>query len=156
MRRRGRGARFYPILMELDPEDRDAVLAANREFYRAFNQRDIATIDQLWARALPVSCMHPNQTPIIERNAIVRSWQRLLSTPNLPLVHCQDEMLIGRRYMATVVCREVAATVQLIATNVFVKEDGAWRLVHHQSGNVPFKKATPPAQAPKRDRRKMH
>jgi|KBSSwiStaDraftv2_1062776.scaffolds.fasta_scaffold73569_3 ketosteroid isomerase-like protein len=156
MRGRGRGARFLPILTELDPEDRDAAVAANRDFYRAFNQRDIATIDQLWARNAPLVCMHPNQVPLTERTAIVRSWQRILSTPNLPLVHCQDEILIGRRHMVTIVCREVAATIQLIATNVFVKEDGAWRLVHHQSGNVPFKKPTAPAQPVKRDRRKMH
>ena len=156
MRGRGRGARFLPILAELDPEDRDAVLAANREFYRAFNQRDIATIDQLWARSAPVVCMHPNQPPIGERTAIVRSWQRILATPNLPLVRCQDEVLIGRRHMAVVVCREVAPSIQLIATNVFVKEDGAWRLTHHQSGNVPPKRPSPQPQAAKRDRRKMH
>ncbi len=156
MRGRGRGTRFLPILTELDPEDRDAVIAANREFYRAFNQRDIATIDQLWARTAPVVCMHPNQPPLIERNAIVRSWQRILATPNLPTVQCQDEILIGRRWMAVVVCREVAPTIQLIATNVFVKEEGVWRLTHHQSGNVPPRRQAAPAQAVRRDRRKMH
>ena len=156
MRGRGRGTRFLPIMTELDPEDRAAVIAANREFYRAFNQRDIATIDQLWARGAPLVCMHPNQVPLVDRAAIVRSWQRILATPNLPLVQCQDEILIAKRHMATVVCREVAATIQLIATNVFVKEEGAWRLVHHQSGNVPFKKPAPAAQPIKRDLRKMH
>jgi len=35
-----------------------------------------------------------------------------------------------------VICRELVGGSPLAATNVFVREDGAWRLLHHQSGPV--------------------
>jgi len=35
---------------------------------------------------------------------------------------------------AAVVCFEVIGGNNLIATNVFVREDRAWKIVHHQSG----------------------
>ncbi|MBT4674150.1 MAG: SnoaL-like domain-containing protein [Rhodospirillaceae bacterium] len=40
---------------------------------------------------------------------------------------------------AFVICTEDLGAATLIATNIFVAEDGEWRLVHHQSG---------PTQAP--------
>ena len=37
---------------------------------------------------------------------------------------------------AIVVCRELVAGTPLAATNIYVLEEGSWRLVHHQSGPV--------------------
>ena len=42
-------------------------------------------------------------------------------------------------HVAWVTCREVIEGGQLAATNVFVQENGQWRLVHHQSGPTPGK-----------------
>lgn len=154
---RRRGTRFLPFLSELDEEDREAVLAANREFYRAYNQRDAAAIDALWVRAGPMSCLHPNQRPLYERAAILRSWQAILAMPKLPPVRIVDVMLLGKRGLATIVCREAAPSIQLMATNVFIKEEDRWRMAHHQSGGVPSRPIqTPQPAPPKRDRRKLH
>ena len=38
---------------------------------------------------------------------------------------------------AFVVCYERLGPNFLIATNLFVKEDGAWKMVHHQAGPIP-------------------
>jgi hypothetical protein len=37
---------------------------------------------------------------------------------------------------AYVVCGESIEGAELVATNVFVREDGTWKLVHHQAGPV--------------------
>ena len=37
---------------------------------------------------------------------------------------------------ALVLCRELVGGAALIATNLFVREDGDWRLLHHHSGPV--------------------
>ena len=39
--------------------DEHAVLAANAAFYRAFAERDVDAMDALWARSIPVACIHP-------------------------------------------------------------------------------------------------
>jgi hypothetical protein len=37
---------------------------------------------------------------------------------------------------AIVLCRELVGGSPLIATNIFVREDEGWKLLHHQSGPV--------------------
>ncbi len=37
---------------------------------------------------------------------------------------------------AFVVCGEALDGDELIATNYFVREDGVWKMVHHQAGPV--------------------
>ena len=44
-----RPPRLPPLLAEFDDEEREAVLTANRAFYRAFNDRDATAMDVLWA-----------------------------------------------------------------------------------------------------------
>jgi hypothetical protein len=58
-----------PVLQlttEFDDDEREAVLAANRAFYRAFNDRDFAAMDALWAPTGPVVCLHPGHPPLFE------------------------------------------------------------------------------------------
>jgi len=101
--------------------DSDAVLAANLEFYRAFTMRDLAAMDALWARAAPVACIHPGWPPLADRDAIMQSWQGILSNPDSPRVACYDERVLVYGETALVVC---------------VREDGQWRLAHHQAGQL--------------------
>jgi hypothetical protein len=61
-----------------------------------------------------------------------------------------------------VVCREVLANGQLMATNTFVRSGTGWHMIGHHSGPVPTielerSQATAAAAAPStRDRRKLH
>jgi fumarate reductase subunit C len=66
--------------------DSDAVLAANLEFYRAFTTRDVTAMDALWARQAPVACLHPGWTALNDRDAIMQSWEGILSNPAAPRI----------------------------------------------------------------------
>lgn len=46
---------------------------------------------------------------------------------------CHDERVHFLGPVAIVICEEDLSTSTLVATNLFVREDGAWRLVHHQA-----------------------
>lgn len=114
--------------------DRDAVLFANEAFYAAFNGRDYEAMDALWARESPVSCIHPGGGPIFDRDAVMASWKSILGNDSQALI-----LALGARIRlfgdyAAVICFEVIAGNNLIATNVFVRADRTWKLVHHQSG----------------------
>ena len=39
--------------------DDEAVLFANEAFYRAFADRDVEAMDEVWAQGVPVACIHP-------------------------------------------------------------------------------------------------
>src|SRR6201984_31746 len=116
--------------------DNDAVLAANLEFYRAFAARDLAAMDGLWAQRAPGACLHPGWTALKERNAIMESWQGILSNPDAPRIACFDEQVFLYGNVALVLCEEELEGGSLAASNLFVREDGAWHLAHHQAGQI--------------------
>ena len=128
-------------------EDSDAVLAANLQFYHAFAVRDIAAMDWLWARHAPVVCVHPGWPPLADRDAVIESWRGILSNPDSPRVACYDEQVFLYGDMALVVCEEELDGGTLIASNWFVREEGLWRMAHHQAGQLVARRPTGPRRA---------
>ena len=116
--------------------DSDAVLAANLEFYRAFTARDVAAMDALWARQVPVACLHPGWTALKDRNEIMKSWEGILSNPDAPRIACFDEQVFLYGDVALVLCEEELDGGTLAASNLFVRENDGWRIVHHQAGQI--------------------
>ena len=128
--------------------DSDAVLAANLEFYRAFSTRDLAAMDALWARKAPVACVHPGWPVLADREAIIESWQGILSNPNAPRLVCYDERVLLYGDTALVLCEEELEGGTLIASNFFVREDGVWRICHHQAGHLAARRPQPRRERP--------
>jgi ketosteroid isomerase-like protein len=116
--------------------DTDAVLAANLEFYRAFTVRDLAAMDALWARNTPVACLHPGWTALTDRDAIMSSWSGILSNPEAQRIACFDERVMLYGDTALVLCEEELDGGTLVASNLFVREDGYWRIAHHHAGQI--------------------
>ena len=155
-----RPTRPPPLLAEFDDEEREAVLSANRAFYRAFTERDAEAMDRIWAPTGAVVCLHPGQAPLHGRAEIMASWRAILRHPQAPKVRCMDEWVVGRPGLAIVVCREILPEGQLMATNTFARTSEGWRMIGHHSGPVPpIETERTPARsvsAPTRDRRKLH
>jgi ketosteroid isomerase-like protein len=116
--------------------DSDAVLAANLEFYHAFTARDVAAMDALWARRAPVACLHPGWTVLTHREAIISSWTAILTSPDAPRIACYDERVMVYGDTALVLCEEELSGGTLAASNLFVREDGGWRIAHHHAGQI--------------------
>ena len=116
--------------------DSDAILAANLEFYRAFGGRDVAAMDELWARQSPVGCVHPGWPALSDRDAVMESWRSILSNPEAPRIACYDERVLLYGETALVLCEEELEGGTLIASNFFVREEGVWRIAHHQAGQL--------------------
>ncbi len=114
--------------------DRQAVLFANEAFYQAFADGDVAAMEAIWARAAPVACIHPGWDLIAGRDEVMGSWRAILESANRPAIHSHGAQAFIHGAMALVVCYEELDQGFLVATNVFVREDGAWRMVHHQAG----------------------
>ena len=125
----------------------DAILFANEAFYCAFADGDAAAMEALWASKTPVGCIHPGWGAIHEREGILESWRTILSDP--PEIRC----VAPRPYLlgdaAFVVCFEKIGGDHLIATNYFIREDGRWKMIHHQAGPTRF---SPPADSPQTGR----
>jgi ketosteroid isomerase-like protein len=134
--------------MPSSEDDRDDVLAANRAFYRAFAARDLAGMTALWASSAPVSCIHPGwPEPLKGRARVLTVWSEILSGPGNPDIRCKAEDVALHGDAAVVLCEEHLDAGILLATNVFVREDGIWRMTHHQSGPTQraVERRSPPA-----------
>jgi len=114
--------------------DQQAVLFANEAFYRAFADGDVAAMDAVWARAVPVVCIHPGWELISGRDEVMKSWRAILESANRPKIRIHGARAFVRGDMAFVVCYEALDQGFLVATNVFMREDGGWLMVHHQAG----------------------
>lgn len=114
----------------------DEVLAANNAFYRAFNERDLETMSDLWARTVEVVCVHPGWNALHGYDDVLESWRRIMSNPSQGRIVAGGATVIPLGDAAVVSCRELVSGSPLAATNVFVQEDGEWRLALHQSGPV--------------------
>ena len=107
--------------------------AANRAFYEAFARGDLAAMDDLWARRHPVACIHPGWPALLERRSVMASWADILAA-GPPPIRAEDARVRLYGPLALVICRERVGAHELAATNAFVREDGAWRMVLHQAG----------------------
>lgn len=125
------------------PTMSDALLAANRRFYDAFTRADLGAMDDVWARIMPVTCVHPGWTPLVEREEIMESWQAILagSAPR-EIEYGAAEAFPGDE-MGYVICGQTIGETELVATNIFVREDGEWKMVHHQAGPVVRRRGRP-------------
>ena len=130
--------------------DSDAVLAANLEFYRAFTMRDLAAMDALWAREAAVACIHPGWPALTERGTVMESWNNILRNPDAPKIACYDERVHMHGDVALVVCEEELDGGTLIASNLFVREEGGWRICHHQAGQLVVRRPERPRPDPSR------
>ena len=119
----------------MSPQEID-VLEANSAFYAAFRKRDVQAMERLWARKAPVACIHPGWNALVGREAVIASWNAILSNDASPAVNVTEASALVFGETAVVICREVLPDVRLIATNVFVHEDATWRIVHHQAAHV--------------------
>lgn len=114
--------------------EEDSVLQANVRFYDAFAKRDIDAMEALWARALPVACIHPGWSALKGRARVLASFRGILGSEASPQIVPSEASAFLYGEVAFVVSYENIAEGRLLATNVFAREDGEWRMVHHQAG----------------------
>jgi ketosteroid isomerase-like protein len=125
------------------------VLAANAAFYAAFARRDAAAMDELWAREAPVACLHPGWEPLLGREVVVQSWRRILLGGGAPEgLRCERPHAHVAGDAAWVICLEVVPGGALVATNLFVRESGRWRIAHHHASPLPSRGPMPDTGLP--------
>jgi hypothetical protein len=110
----------------------DEVLAANLGFYRAFAAGDLEAMAALWSPRPHVTCIHPGWQALIERVAVMQSWQAILASP--PSVRCLGARAFVDGDSGYVICYETVGDGMLVATNIFSLENSAWLMIHHQAG----------------------
>ena len=134
-------------------DDAQQLEQANARFYEAFARQDLVAMDGLWARDSSVACIHPGWPALQTRPDVMSSWRAILGerpSEGSPEVSCAEPRATVRGDMGFVVCDELVGPHKLLATNIFVREDGQWMLVHHHAAPV-YADEAPIEATPERD-----
>ncbi len=129
-------------------DDAAAVEAANAKFYAAFENGDLDLMHEVWADgdyAEGVTCVHPGWMMLRGRGEVLRSWALIMAnTAYIQFVLTEVRTEVRGDY-AVLTCEENVLTADkdeegflaggsVVATKVFVRDEGEWRLwVHHGS-----------------------
>ena len=123
-----------------------AIEAANLAFYRALEARDLSRMDGVWSHDDGVSCVHPGWHRLDGWPEVRRSWENIFANSRAWTVACEDVRITIAGDLAWVACVEVIrpfgigddeAAARMQATNVFLRDDGEWRMVHHHASASP-------------------
>jgi ketosteroid isomerase-like protein len=125
-------------------DERQAVVAANEAFYRAFETLEIREMEKVWLRASHIKCVHPGWPLLRGWGPIMTSWERIFANTfgmrfTLSDVHVEVtgslgwvvliEELESRGY-------EGVSRSEILTTNLFEKRDGLWFIVHHHASPI--------------------
>jgi ketosteroid isomerase-like protein len=133
-------------------EDVVAVKAANDELYAAFEAADLDRMERLWVAgpyAASAVCVHPGWPALRGRDQVLRSWAVIMANTayiqffltdievelagDLAVVSCAENILTSVGDEADDASSSLAGG-KVVATNVFRRTDGRWRLwLHHGS-----------------------
>jgi ketosteroid isomerase-like protein len=117
---------------------------ANARFYRAFETLDIAEMDEVWAHGEHARCVHPGWPLLSGWDAVRSSWETIFANTEEMRFTLSDVNVNVSGPLAWVTCTEnILSDVQgrvtvtsILATNLFERADGSWRLVHHHASHV--------------------
>jgi ketosteroid isomerase-like protein len=89
----------------------------------------------LWSEQ-GVACVHPGWMPLHGRDEVLRSYKLILANPDQEAVAARQARAILDGDIGRVLCVESVGGGLLAATNVFRRENGSWRLVHHHASPI--------------------
>jgi len=130
--------------MASETEAREAE-TANEQFYAALNDLDIVAMERIWAHTMSARCIHPGWDVLVGWTAIRESWQSIFSAGGALNVQAGDVQVSVHGDVAWIQCLEQIhntgeAGDQLSvarATNLFLRQDGGWRMVLHHASPIP-------------------
>jgi uncharacterized protein (TIGR02246 family) len=126
--------------------DADEVVAVNAELYEAFETGDVDRMERVWDDADDVCCVHPGWPMLRGRSRVLRSWSVIMANTGYIQFFLTAVEASVHGDLAVVTCEEniltavsepdgsMSESATVVATNLFRRRDGRWRLwMHHGS-----------------------
>lgn len=128
--------------------DVEAVVAANAELYAAIEAGDAGRIAAMWDESDDVVCVHPGWPAVVGRSRVLRSWAAILAntayiqffatgfdvaiTGDVAVVSCEYGVLAR----ADDSDAGFGESARVVASNVYRRRAGQWRLWSHHASSV--------------------
>ena len=121
------------------PED------ASRAFYESFEQGDIAAMMRVWSDDEEIFCVHPGGPRNVGPAAVRAAWEEILSGSTRLKFQLEQQLFFVGASMAV---QSVLEYLQVndepklrgpaIATNIFTRTVGGWRMIAHHAAQAPM------------------
>ena len=133
----------------VDQANESTVQEATDGFYAALNAMftgDAEPFKEVWSHADDVTFMGPDGSVNVGWDDVLANWEVQAEKKLGGEIRHELIMATVGHELAVVQCREVGENVidgkpiavSLRATNVFRKENGAWKMIGHQTDKLPF------------------
>jgi ketosteroid isomerase-like protein len=125
--------------------DEQEVLLVNQAFYDALQALNLEKMEAVWWHEDWVNCLHPGGDLIHGWEAVQESWANIFRSTDYmrvsvsrPLLHLiGDAAWISCVENVTSTFESGFASALIEATNIFVRREGSWRMVHHHAAPLP-------------------
>ncbi len=134
--------------------DHEEVRQANRGFYDAFETLEVEQMERVWLQEPHIVCIHPGWRPLSGWGPIMHSWERIFDSTFEMKFDISEIQIMVQGDLAVVVVQEnltqrgydgiIKSTV--LATNVFERSGGEWKMVLHHGSPVAMPADEPPMQ----------
>jgi ketosteroid isomerase-like protein len=119
----------------------DSSKSCEEAFYAAFTACDAEAMMAVWAHHAPLLCIHPGSAPLTSRHGIEESWRQIFSAGGGVQFSLTEEKVMESEAVCVRYVHEnihhgpgLRSMAVVCATNVYVFEDGSWRMsLHHAS-----------------------
>lgn len=133
--------------------DTQSALAANQGFYDAFNRQNLDMMKAVWLDGGESVCIHPGWPVLRGFDPIIKSWGDIFDHTDHLEIKLTDVNVLVAGELAWVSCQENLFSINMQgvqqaavhATNLFKRDNGAWKMVLHHAAAVPGAEPKPDA-----------
>lgn len=141
--------RYKEVNMQKLQESTVEISAAVKTFYNALQdifQGSTASMEKVWSHADDVTYLGPQGGIIVGWHQVFQAWKKQAHLKLQGKIELQDIHVIREGDIGIVQCYEIgsnilngkAEPVRIRALNIFRKENGAWKMISHQTDLLPF------------------
>ncbi|MEO0532535.1 MAG: nuclear transport factor 2 family protein [Cyanobacteria bacterium P01_A01_bin.123] len=120
-------------------DQKNAILAVNQAFYRAFEKKDLTAMESVWSQGIGCLCIHPGRDALKGWQAVRESWQQIFKHTKYLEIDTEIITVEASADLAYVVQIENVLQIsgdrrldaKSMGTNIFEQMGGQWYLVHH-------------------------
>ena len=133
---------------------------AETAFYEALQRADLDSMMEVWSADEEVSCIHPGAARLTGYEQVRENWAQIFKSGQRLQVHLSDQIVVSGMTLSLHSLHEnilvlsgpgAGARSIVVATNVYQRSAGGWRMVlHHASmAPAPVVRREAPLEAPK-------
>jgi hypothetical protein len=110
-------------------------------FYQAFQDLDLALMDQVWMEDPETFCVHPGGDLLRAKSAVLQSWSEIFTSAHRPTLVYQTLQTSGNGDLAIHLVEELirpggepdTTPTRVVATNVYRRGRTGWQMISHHA-----------------------